>query len=202
MTSVILTPWMIAIIQAKMRYSKEDKAASRERIVAVAAERIREAGTDAPGVAEIMQAAGMTHGGFYKHFDSRDQLIDEAVGRAMVDSEPRIAALAAEADDPLTAFIDAYLSVEHRDDPGTGCGVAALGNDVTRLGPASQEAYGTQVGRYREQLQALLGGDEDAHLRASAMISTMVGALTIARGLGATPESDAFLRDVRASLRG
>src|SRR3954452_24936113 len=116
MMIVILTQKMIAIIHLTMRHSREEKAASHERIVAVAAARIREAGTDQPGVAEIMTAAGLTHGGFYKHFGSREELIDEAVGRAMVDSEPRIAALAAEADDPMAAFIDAYLSEEHRDD--------------------------------------------------------------------------------------
>ena len=195
---------MIAIIHLTMRHSREEKAASHERIVAVAAARIREAGTDQPGVAEIMKAAGLTHGGFYKHFASREELIDEAVGRAMVDSEPLIAALAAEADDPMAAFIDAYLSEEHRDDRGTGCGVAALGNDIARLGPASQEAYRAQVQRYREQLQPLLGGDddEDARRRAAATVSAMVGALTIARALGPTPESDAFLRDVRQSLHG
>lgn len=187
-----------------MRHSREEKAASHERIVAVAAARIREAGTDQPGVAEIMKAAGLTHGGFYKHFGSREELIDEAVARAMVDSEPRIAAVAAEADDPLTAFVDAYLSEAHRDDRGTGCGVAALGNDIARLGPTSQDAYREQVRRYRELLQPLVGGDgdEDARRRTAVTVSAMVGALTIARALGATPESDAFLRDVRESLRG
>src|SRR3954451_3495480 len=104
-----------------MRHSKEDKAASHERIVEVAAARIREAGTEQPGVAEIMKAAGLTHGGFYKHFGSRDELIAEAVERAMADSGPRIAEVAAGADDLLTAFVDAYLSAEHRDDPGSGC---------------------------------------------------------------------------------
>lgn len=194
---------MMSIIQTAMRHSREEKAASHERIVAVAASRIRESGTDRPGVAEIMKAAGLTHGGFYKHFGSRDELIDEAVGRAMVDSAPRIAALAAESDDPLATFIDAYLSAEHRDDPGAGCGVAALGNDVARLGPASQEAYRAQVQRYVELLQPLLGDsdDESAGPRAAATVSAMVGALTIARALGPTPESDAFLREVRQSLR-
>src|SRR3954447_1132726 len=74
---------MIAIVQLAMRHSKEDKAASHERIVEVAAARIRESGTDQPGVAEIMRAAGLTHGGFYKHFGSRDELIAEAVERAL-----------------------------------------------------------------------------------------------------------------------
>ena len=86
---------MIAIIQVAMRHSKEDKAASHERIVEVAAARIRESGTEQPGVAEIMRAAGLTHGGFYKHFGSRDELIAEAVERALADSEPRLVEIAA-----------------------------------------------------------------------------------------------------------
>src|SRR5438046_727694 len=121
---------MTAIIHISMRHSKEDKAASHDRIVATAAARIREAGTEQPGVAEIMRAAGLTHGGFYKHFGSRDELIVEAVERALTDSESRVSELTAGADDPLAAFADAYLSVAHRDDPATGCGVVALGTDM------------------------------------------------------------------------
>lgn len=195
---------MIAIIHLTMRHSREEKAASHERIVAVAAARIREAGTDRPGVAEIMKAAGLTHGGFYKHFGSREELIDEAVARALVDSEPRMLAIAAEADDPLAAFIDAYLAEEHRDDPGSGCGVAALSTDIARLGPASQEAFRAQVQRYCTLLEPHLGVEDEADARRQAAItvSTMVGALTIARALGPTVESDAFLREVRESLHG
>ena len=187
-----------------MRGSREDKAASHERIVAVAAARIREAGTEQPGVAEIMKAAGLTHGGFYKHFASREDLIAEAVERAMVDSGPRIAALIAEAepDDLLAAFVDAYLSEEHRDDPGSGCGVAALGTDVARLGAEPQDAFRDQVDRYRDQLEPLFGNGDDARRRATTTLCTMVGALIVARGLGPTPESDALLRDVREALRG
>jgi TetR/AcrR family transcriptional repressor of nem operon len=186
-----------------MRGSREDKAASHERIVAIAATRIREAGTEQPGVAEIMKAAGLTHGGFYKHFASRDELIAEAVQRAMVDSGPRIAEVIAGADDLLSAFVDAYLSEEHRDDPGSGCGVAALGTDVSRLGAAPQDAFRAQVERYREQLQPLFDGDDDqARRRATTTLCAMVGALIVARGLGPTPESDELLRDVRETLRG
>src|SRR5438067_529345 len=114
---------MIGIIHTPMRHSKEDKAASHERIVEVAAARIRESGTGQPGVAEIMHAAGLTHGGFYKHFGSRDELIAEAVERALTDSESRLPQLTAGAEDPLAAFVDAYVSTAHRDDSATGCGV-------------------------------------------------------------------------------
>jgi TetR/AcrR family transcriptional regulator, transcriptional repressor for nem operon len=185
-----------------MRRSKEDKAASHERIVEVAAARIRESGTDQPGVAEIMRAAGLTHGGFYKHFGSREELIAEAVARAMTDSESRLPELAAGAEDPLAAFADAYLSAAHRDDPATGCGVVALGRDMPRVGGSAQEAYRAQVGRYLAYLQPLLGGEDDAaRRRATVTLSAMVGAVMIARALGSTPASDEILRDVREAVR-
>ena len=194
---------MTGIIHFIVRGSREDKAASHERIVAIAASRIREAGTEQPGVAEIMKAAGLTHGGFYKHFASRDELIAEAVERAMVDSGPRIAEVVAGADDLLAAFVDGYLSEEHRDDPGSGCGVAALGTDVARLGAEPQASFRAQVDRYRDMLQPLFGNDDaQARGRATATLCTMVGALIIARGLGPTPESDELLRDIREALRG
>src|SRR5215211_80579 len=130
-----------------MRRSKKDKAASHQRIFAMAAARIRESGTEQPGVAEIMRAAGLTLGGFYKHFSSRDELIAEAVERALTDSESRVREATAGAEDPLAAFADAYVSAAHRDDPASGCGVVALGRHMPRVGGPAQEAYRVQVER-------------------------------------------------------
>ena len=193
---------MIAIIHPGMRHSKEDKAARHDRIVTVAAARIRESGTEQPGVAEIMGAAGLTHGGFYKHFGSRDELIVEAVERALTDSESRVPELTAGAEDPLAAFADAYVSAAHRDDPASGCGVVALGTDMPRVGGSAQEAYRAQVERYLAHLQELLEGDDDAtRRRATVTLSAMVGAVMIARALGPTARSDEILRDVREAVR-
>ena len=200
--SVILTGMDDCYHPYSMRHSKEDKAASHERIVAVAAARVRESGTEQPGVAEIMRAAGLTHGGFYKHFGSREELIVEAVERALTDSESRVPKLTAGAEDPLAAFADAYLSVAHRDDPATGCGVVALGADMPRVGGPAQEAYRAQVERYLGHLQQLLGDDDDdTRRRATVTLSAMVGAVMIARALGPTPHSDEILRDVREAVR-
>src|ERR1044071_4348767 len=132
---------MVTIIQVTMRHSREDKAASHERIVATAAARIRESGTEQPGVAEIMRAAGLTHGGFYKHFGSRDALIVERVEHALSEAESQLQELMAAAEDPGPAWADALLSVERRDDPATGCAVTALGTDTQRLGGPAQGAY-------------------------------------------------------------
>ena len=184
-----------------MRHSKEEKAASHERIVTVAAARIRESGTEQPGVAEIMRAAGLTHGGFYKHFASREELVVEAVERALTESASRVLELTHGAEDPLAAFADAYLSVAHRDDPATGCGVVALGADMPRVGGPAQEAYRAQVERYLAGLQQLLGSDDEAtRHRATVTLSAMVGAVMIARALGPTPRSEEILRDVREAV--
>src|SRR3954454_5580964 len=149
-----------------MRHSKEDKAVSHERIVEVAAARIRESGTEQPGVAEVMRAAGLTHGGFYKHFGSRDELITEAVERALTDSESRVLELTAGAEDPLAAFAEAYVSAAHRDDSTSGCGGVARGTDRPRVGGPAQEASRAQVEPSRAPLQPLIG-DDDARRRAT-----------------------------------
>src|ERR1700721_2302994 len=132
--------WMIAIIQMRMTAiirtnmgpPQTEKTRNHDRIGEVAARRIREAGTEAPGVAEIMSSAGLTHGGFYKHFGSRDELIAEAAERTYAESERAAQRAIDGADDPLAAFVDWYLSPRHRDDPGAGCSVVALGNDAAR----------------------------------------------------------------------
>ena len=183
-----------------VRASQSEKQATHERIVAEAARQIREHGSRQPGIAEIMGAAGLTHGGFYKHFDSRDELIAAAAERAMSASGPFIARVQAE-EDPLAAFADWYVSSAHRDDPGDGCGVAALAGDAAR-DPAVRGAYRAQVARYLEMLKEMVGGEDPTRRqRAAVTLSTMVGAVVLARALGDTPASDALLADVRDAVR-
>ena len=187
------------------RHSQDEKARSHERIVDIAAARIREAGTAAPSVAEIMQAAGLTHGGFYKHFESRDDLIAEAVDRTFADSQQATAAVIDGADDPLAAFVDWYVSAEHRDNPGSGCGVVALGGEVAHAEPRVRAAYTDQVKRYLAQLEELLSGDDgeaDPVIRRQARVtlSTLIGAVLVARAVDDPALSDAIIADVRAAL--
>lgn len=198
---------MIAIISRMPRRSREDKVKSHERIVEIAAARIRESGTATPGVAEIMQAAGLTHGGFYKHFDSRDELIAEAVDRVFAESQEAVAAVTGEAEDPLGAFVDWYVSTEHRDSPATGCGVVALGADASRADARVRAAYTDQVRRYLAGLEQVLGeadagADADAEIRrqATVMLSTLVGAVLVARAVDDSELSDEIIRNVRAAL--
>ena len=160
-----------------MGYSRDDKARNHERIVEIASARIRESGTETPGVAEIMKAAGLTHGGFYKHFSSRDELVAEAAERTFADAERAMESVTAGAEDPLAAFVDWYASAEHRDNPGTGCGVVALGTDMARREDRVRTAYREQVERYLAHLEHLLGGGADARSRATVALSTLVGSM-------------------------
>ena len=179
-----------------MRQSREEKAKTHERIVQIASTRIREAGIEGPGVAEIMEAAGLTHGGFYKHFGSRDDLIAEAADRAFAESDRTVQELTEGGEDPLAALVDWYLSTGHRDNPGTGCPVVALGGEISRGGDRVRASYRRQVERYLANLERLLGDRQ----RATVALSTLVGSVMLARAVGDAPLSDEILRDVRAAL--
>ena len=182
-----------------MGHSRDDKARSHERIVEIAAARLRESGTAGPGVAELMKAAGLTHGGFYKHFDSRDDLVAEAVDRALRDNDGFMTTLragAADAHAALGLFVDWYTSAEHRDTPGAGCAVVSFGADAPRADQRVRMAYIGQVQRYLVYLEALLGGRK----RAAAALSALVGAVLVARAVGPGELSDEILAAARESV--
>jgi TetR/AcrR family transcriptional repressor of nem operon len=183
-----------------MGHSQKDKEKTHQAIVEIAAQKMRESGTEGPGVAEIMKAAGLTHGGFYKHFDSRDDLVAEAVEEAVAQSREGFTGVVEDADDPLSAFVDWYLSTSHRDQPGSGCAVVALGADAARADERVRATYRGQVERYIAQMEELLGGEgEDVRRRAIAAVSEMVGALLIARAVGDEDLSEEILTAARAS---
>src|SRR5947199_6007747 len=127
--------------EIRMKVSREQAAKNRERILEAAARLFRERGFEGIGVADLMNEAGLTHGGFYGHFSSKDDLIAEASERALAESLPLWSGLASDrSGDPLPAVAAAYLSGEHRDNPGAGCVLAALGPDVSRQGAAVRRA--------------------------------------------------------------
>src|SRR5690242_21888629 len=113
-----------------MRYSREHKLETHARIVKRASVRLREKGAHGIGVADLMKDAGLTHGGFYRHFASRDELVAEAIERALSEGARAVAAAAKVEDRPLEALVDAYLSTAHRDALATSCAVATLAADV------------------------------------------------------------------------
>jgi TetR/AcrR family transcriptional repressor of nem operon len=185
-----------------MRQSAEEKARTHERIVEIASARIREKGIEGPGVAEIMQAAGLTHGGFYKHFGSRDDLIAEAAEHAFAYADQTLDHHAHDPHDPLASWVDWYVSEDHRDDPGAGrCPVAALVGDVGRADDGVRGGYDALVERYLGVLEDMLGGGGDARQQATIAVSTLVGSLVLARAIDDDTLSDEILRTVREALR-
>jgi TetR/AcrR family transcriptional repressor of nem operon len=183
-----------------MGHSQKDKEKSHQQIVDVAARKIRESGIDGPGVAEIMKEAGLTHGGFYKHFDSRDQLVAEAVEAAIEQGRSDLGRAVEGAADPLAAFLDEYLSEKHRDDPGSGCTVVALGADAARADPRVRASYRDQVEKYIDRMEELLGDGEDGRERAIAAVTSMVGAVLISRAVDDVGLSEEILGAVRAEV--
>src|SRR5205807_4065170 len=143
-----------------MGHSQANKTESHDRIVTVAATRFREAGVDGIGVADLMKDAGLTHGGFYRHFASRDELAAEAIERALREGARAVEAVANTRKSPLTALVDAYLSAAHRDDLATSCAVTTLAADVARCNDRARSAYTRQVGAYLELLTKLIAGDK------------------------------------------
>ena len=183
-----------------MGSSQAHKAASHELIVKTAARRIRRDGVDKIAVADLMRDAGLTHGGFYRHFDSREDLVAAAVTAALDHGSRRMnAAAELGGQAALMAIIDGYLSALHRDKPETGCAVAALPTDIARTDQRARAAYTKQVRGYLEILAELTpaGNSGEAHL----ILSALVGALALARAVDDAALSDDILASVAGALR-
>lgn len=180
-----------------MRYSAEHKAETHARIVRKASVRLREKGAHGVGVADLMKEAGLTHGGFYAHFDSRDALVVEAFVYAMDRSIERwrktFAELAPEK--RLTALVDGYLTTQHRDDAGHGCAVPALGAEIARESPKTRKAFAAKLEQmvdvFADQIQDV--PRKTARKRAAAMLATLMGSLVMSRIAGASEFSDEIL---------
>lgn len=185
-----------------MPRSTGHKAQTRTRIVAAAARAFRERGVESVAIADVMRAAGLTHGGFYKHFGSRDDLIAEAAEHAFAYADQTLDHHAHVPHDPLASWVDWYVSEEHRDDPGAGrCPVAALVGDVGRADDGVRGGYDALVERYLGVLEDMLGGGGDARQQATIAVSTLVGSLVLARAIDDDTLSDEILRTVREALR-
>ncbi|MDB5620105.1 TetR/AcrR family transcriptional regulator [Tardiphaga sp.] len=187
-----------------MRYSKEHKLETHARIVKKASVRLREKGAHGIGVADLMKDAGLTHGGFYAHFDSREALVIEAFGYAMDRSTDRWRQLAGEAapQDRLAAIVEAYLSPQHRDNPGHGCAVPALGAEIARESPKTRKAFAAKldqmIAMMAEQFTAEAG--KSARQQAMAALATMMGTLVLARVAGSGELSEELLSAGREAV--
>lgn len=179
------------------------KETSHERIVAAAARAIRRGGFQGVGVADIMKEAGLTHGGFYAHFSSRNALLAEALERAGQDTAARtrddLATRQSRGASPLRALVEGYLSDRHLGDIETGCPVAALASEMPRQTPEVREAAAQRVRAMVAAVRRALPKDAPADSGPS-IASQLVGALQLARALGDNAEGRALLRASRRSL--
>lgn len=180
-----------------MRYSPEHKAETHARIVRKASMRLREKGAHGVGVADLMKEAGLTHGGFYAHFDSRDALVIEAFSYALDRSMERWRKTLSELapDKRVAAIVDGYLSTQHRDDAGHGCAVPALGAEIARESPKTRRAFATKL----DQMVELFADQipevprKVARKRASGMLATLIGTVVMARIAGSGDMSEDIL---------
>jgi len=187
-----------------MKVSREQAAQNRERIVEAAAQLFRERGFDGIGVADLMKEAGLTHGGFYGHFSSKEDLIAEASARALTHSLTLWSKLAKRAPrDPLSAIAGVYLTSRHRDNPGAGCLLAALGPDVSRQGTGVRRAVTDSVRAAVDLLANLVPRKSKAARRQTAIVTyaTLVGAMVMARAVDDRALSQEILDAGLASVK-
>jgi TetR/AcrR family transcriptional repressor of nem operon len=189
-----------------MRYSKEHKQETHARIVKKASVRLREKGAHGIGVADLMKEAGLTHGGFYAHFDSREALVIEAFAYAMDRSNERWRKIA-EATPPdkrLATIVESYLTPVHRDDPGHGCAVPTLGAEIARESPKTRRAFAAKLEQMIEMMadQILDVPRKAARKQAMAALATMMGTLVLSRIAGSGEFSDEVLDAGRDAVLG
>lgn len=184
-----------------MRVTKAKVAEHRRSILDSASRLFRQRGFRDVGVAEIMQASGLTHGAFYGHFRSKAELADEACQEACAEGVQAWLKSAS-----LTEILDRYLTQAHRDNPAAGCALAALGAEMARQPDDVQKSYADGTRRFVDALERHMDDapPEARRQQAMAVLSCMIGALTLARGVasGDPALSDQILASVREELRG
>lgn len=167
-----------------MRVSRVQAAENRQNVINVASRLFRERGFDGIGLKDLMEAAGLTQGAFYKQFASKEDLAIEASNRALESASLRWSDAATQnPDDPLGAVIAFYLSADHRGERMDGCPIVALGSDAARQGPGVKAAFETGIKAHLEVLGRFLAktGGEEARGKAMAILATMIGAITLSR---------------------
>lgn len=188
-----------------MRYGEDHKAETRARVVKAAASAMRRLGPDRVSVAEIMGEAGLTHGGFYAHFTSKDALVGAAVQAAFDQSRRRLTRMARAGDSQalLSGFVDFYVSAEHRDHPERGCPIALLSSDIPRQGPPARAAFDSGVDSLIEMIASRLqvGAADERQGLAGSLLAEMAGAVALSRAVSDRALSDRLLAESRARIK-
>lgn len=183
-----------------MKVTREQAEQNRRRIVETAARLFRESGFDGVGVAQLMEQAGLTHGGFYGQFSSKEELMAEACAQAFHDTNQRWREMRDRApDQALAAIASLYVSADHRDHPGEGCILPALGVDATRQGPPVRSVVTDAAKDLISLLAEVIPGRTAQARREQALAScaAMVGAVVLARTMTDAALSDEILETVR-----
>jgi TetR/AcrR family transcriptional repressor of nem operon len=184
-----------------MGHSKATKANTHARLVEAAAARFKERGVDGISLSDLMKELKLTHGGFYRHFDSRDELVTEALELALTQTGQAMRERLLDGGKAnLAAFVDFYLDEAHRDQRAAGCAVAALAGDAPRKSPDVQAQFRQHIERNLETLGDALpagGSTDDPRATAILVLSALYGALIMARAVGDSPLSSEVLRTVR-----
>jgi TetR/AcrR family transcriptional repressor of nem operon len=195
-----------------MPLSTEHKARTREQIVSAAAGLMRRHGPSGIGVAQVMKQAGLTHGGFYAHFASKDELVAEAFEAAVVESGRNLTEGLEDLEpaEQLRHYVGRYLSRAHRDNPGEGCPLTALGSELSRGGPSARHGFEHGMRKLMDGFAKVLpatpatGTDRlntaDDDDRVLNLMSMMVGGLMLSRAVGDQTFSDHILRTTRRAV--
>jgi len=189
-----------------VRYPKDQKSTTRAKILESASSAFRKKGMSGVSIIDLMTAAGLTHGAFYNHFESRECLIDECIGDAMRETRERFGIMmgVAEPTAALEVVVNAYLSQRHRDEPEAGCPIPSLGADIGR---ASASARGTFSREFVETVE-LIAGQYDgvpqcaAQQQATAFMATLVGTVLLARAADTEQLSERILEAGRRAVLG
>ncbi|MDE5444363.1 TetR family transcriptional regulator [Bradyrhizobium sp. CSA207] len=180
-----------------MRYVEQHRRQTRSRIVEAASYGLRRNGAKGVSVVDLMKLAGLTHGGFYYHFDSRAALVGEAIAFAMDQTTERLRTLASGKSDRerIEALVADYLSPRHRDNPEQGCALAALAADVARSSPSEQRALASKLEQMIDVFVELLSGEPPRQARqtATGIVAAMVGSIVLSRAVGAGKLSERIL---------
>lgn len=185
-----------------MRVSRQQAEENRQTVIDVASRLFREHGFDGIGLKDLMAGAGLTQGAFYKQFKSKDDLAAKASRRALESASGRWSTAAqANPQNPLAAVIDFYLSMGHRAERMEGCPVVALGSDAARQGPDVKASFEAGIREYLEMLGGWIGEEEgEPGGKAMAILSTMVGAVVLARAVNDEQMSKRFLQAAADSV--
>jgi len=184
-----------------MRYSLEHKAQNHENILSVAARSFREQGGNRSGIGTVMKKVGLTKGGFYRHFKSKDDLFVEAVARAIDETGKGMVKVANSAPEgqALRAIIEHYLSARHANSLGTGCMLSALGSELARKPVGVRRRIEASLEAYRERLLPFVPGQtrEEKLEKVRLLFPSMAGVLTMARLISTTKRREQMLMEAR-----